>query len=305
MKNSRFFKQAEFLLQILPFFKKEKSFALKGGTAINFFLRDLPRLSVDIDFTYLPVSDRAHSLKDISECLKRTTEQIKGRISGVRIIYKYLPNTENVTGIVFLKNNFSVKIEPNLVLRGSVFEPSELVLCKKAEDLFGLTFSFLSLSKEDLYGGKICAALDRQHPRDFFDIKQLLEKEGITENIRKAFLIYLISHSRPLVELLNPNFIDISAIYKNEFSGMSFKEISLDDLLITRQKLVKLIKDNLTDNDRQFILSVKKGEPQWELFEPGHIKELPAVKWKLANIKRMTIKKHEQAIEKLKIYLDL
>ncbi len=305
MKNSRFFKQAEFLLQILPFFKKEKSFALKGGTAINFFLRDLPRLSVDIDFTYLPVSDRAHSLKDISECLKRTTEQIKGRISGVRIIYKYLPNTENVTGIVFLKNNFSVKIEPNLVLRGSVFEPSELVLCKKAEDLFGLTFSFLSLSKEDLYGEKICAALDRQHPRDFFDIKQLLEKEGITENIRKAFLIYLISHSRPLVELLNPNFIDISAIYKNEFSGMSFKEISLDDLLITRQKLVKLIKDNLTDNDRQFILSVKKGEPQWELFEPGHIKELPAVKWKLANIKRMTIKKHEQAIEKLKIYLDL
>ncbi len=305
MKNSRFFKQAEFLLQILPFFKKEKSFALKGGTAINFFLRDLPRLSVDIDFTYLPVSDRAHSLKDISECLKRTAEQIKGRISGVRIIYKYLPNTENVTGIVFLKNNFSVKVEPNLVLRGSVFEPSELVLCKKAEDLFGLTFSFLSLSKEDLYGGKICAALDRQHPRDFFDIKQLLEKEGITENIRKAFLIYLISHSRPIVELLNPNFIDISAIYKNEFSGMTFKEISLDDLLSIRQKLVKLIKDNLSDNDRQFILSVKKGEPQWDLFEPVHIKELPAVKWKLANIKRMTIKKHEQAIEKLKIYLDL
>jgi len=180
-----------------------------------------------------------------------------------------------------------------------------MVLCKKSEDLFGLTFSFLTLSKEDLYGGKICAALDRQHPRDLFDIKILLENGGITENIKKAFIVYLISHSRPMVELLNPNFIDISAIYKNEFSGMTFKEITLDDLLSTRQKLVKLIKDNLSDNDRQFILSVKKGEPQWELFEPGHIKELPAVKWKLANIKRMTIKKHEQAIEKLKIYLNL
>jgi len=51
--------QVELLLRVLPYVAKEKVFALKGGTAINLFVRDLPRLSVDIDLTYLPFEDRA------------------------------------------------------------------------------------------------------------------------------------------------------------------------------------------------------------------------------------------------------
>jgi predicted nucleotidyltransferase component of viral defense system len=58
MKDTVFFRQAELLLRILPLIYKEYVFALKGGTAINFFVRDLLRLSVDIDLTYLPLKNR-------------------------------------------------------------------------------------------------------------------------------------------------------------------------------------------------------------------------------------------------------
>lgn len=55
----------------VPFVATEKEFALKGGTAINLFIRDMPRLSVDIDLTYVPVADRATSLKAIDAGMKR------------------------------------------------------------------------------------------------------------------------------------------------------------------------------------------------------------------------------------------
>jgi len=305
MKDSLFFRQAELLLQILPYFKKQKVFALKGGTALNFFFQDLPRLSVDIDFTYLPVNDRELALTEISESLKQTSDEIQSKIPNIQITFKYLSNSEKIIGAIFHSKNVSVKVEPNIVLRGFVFKPIEKPLCKEVQNLFELSFSFMTLSKEDLYGGKICAALDRQHPRDLFDVKILLEKDGFTENIRKSFIVYLISHSRPIIELLNPNFIDISDIFNNEFSGMTREPINLKELLDVRIRLIKLIQDSLTEKERQFILSIKMGDPTWDLLEINHVKDLPAVKWKLANIKKMESKKHTAAVEKLQKFLGL
>ena len=68
MKSSPFFKQVELLLRTLPYIAAEKCFALKGGTAINLFVRDMPRLSVDVDLTYLPVEPREESLGKIGYC---------------------------------------------------------------------------------------------------------------------------------------------------------------------------------------------------------------------------------------------
>ena len=82
MKDTVFFKQAELLLRILPLIYKEQEFALKGGTAINFFVQDLPRLSVDIDLTYLPVNDRDFALNEIRSILLLISEGIKKRIPG-------------------------------------------------------------------------------------------------------------------------------------------------------------------------------------------------------------------------------
>jgi len=305
MQDTKFYKQAELLLQILPFLKRGNTFALKGGTALNFFIRDLPRLSVDIDLTYLPIKDRDASFLDISTHLKESAEWIISNLNDVQVHYKYAQNSETVIGFVLLRNNITVKVEPNLVIRGAVYKPEELTLCRKAQDMFGLSLSFVLLSKEDLYGGKICAALDRQHPRDLYDIKLLLENENINEKIRKAFIVYLCSHSRPMVELLNPNLIDIKKTFENEFYGMTFHPVNLDELLDTRKKLIRLIKSDLSEKERRFILSVKLSEPEWELLEIDHIEALPAVNWKLQNIRQMNPKKHKQAVNKLKDYLEL
>ncbi len=82
MRDTVFFRQAELLLKMLPLIYREDMFALKGGTAINFFIRDLPRLSVDIDLTYLPVNERGFALDDINRALIRVSEENKRRIPG-------------------------------------------------------------------------------------------------------------------------------------------------------------------------------------------------------------------------------
>ncbi|WP_255762633.1 nucleotidyl transferase AbiEii/AbiGii toxin family protein [Halomonas alkalisoli] len=72
------------LVRILPYVAEEDIFALKGGTAINLFYRDLPRLSVDIDLTYLPIKDRVESLAEINDAMDRIATAIERGISGVR-----------------------------------------------------------------------------------------------------------------------------------------------------------------------------------------------------------------------------
>ena len=85
MKDTRFFIQAELLLQIIPFFSNVQIFALKDGTAINFFIRNLPRLSVDIDLAYLPVTDREKTIADISMALEKIAELIPQRLFVTQI----------------------------------------------------------------------------------------------------------------------------------------------------------------------------------------------------------------------------
>jgi predicted nucleotidyltransferase component of viral defense system len=305
LKDTRFFKQAELLLQLLPFFSRDNIFAIKGGTAINFFIRDLPRLSVDIDLAYLPINDREKAIAEISTVLEKAAELMLQRLAKLQIKKKYLSNSQHTVALLIKKGDVSVKIEPNLVIRGAVFPSEKRVLCERAEILFEQSVTANTLSFADIYAGKICAALDRQHPRDLFDIKLLLEGEGLTDEIRKAFIVYLISHSRPMVELLDPNFIDISRTYENEFRGMSTEEISLKDLIQTRTSLVELIKEKLTTNERRFILSVKQRKPQWGLLDIEHIPDLPAVKWKMINLGKMDSSKQQKAAKRLQDFLGL
>jgi hypothetical protein len=68
-----------------------------------------------------------------------------------------------------------------------------------------------------------------------FDVKILLDNEGITDAIRKAFVVYLASHDRPMHELLDPKRKDVRRIYENEFAGMSIEDIAYRDLTSIRQ----------------------------------------------------------------------
>jgi hypothetical protein len=161
------------------------------------------------------------------------------------------------------------------------------------------------MAEPDIYGGKICAALDRQHPRDLFDIKLLLESTGLTHDIRRAFVIYLAGHDRPIGELLDPQFKDISQLHLSQFSGMARTEVTLDELYTTRQRLVQIIRKELDPAERQFLLSIKRGEPDWDILGINHIKELPAIQWKLQNLAKMEKSKHKTAVDKLRKILDI
>ena len=288
--------QVQLLVRVLPHIAKEESLALKGGTALNLFIRDLPRLSVDIDLVYLPVEDRQASLAKIDRCFENIISSIQNNIQDVYLV-KSADNR-----IIVRQGNTQIKIEISPVLRGSVYPAKLMEITDQAEEQFGYA-EIQVLSFNDLYGGKICAALDRQHPRDLFDIKLLLENEGISRELFETFLVYLISHNRPIVELLDPVLSDLNDIFENEFVTMTESEIALEELEETRAKLVKIIHSSLTEQDKEFLISFKKRKPDWSLFELENISELPAVKWKLVNLDSMDDKKHQTAVKKLEEFL--
>jgi len=295
LKDS-FLRQAGLILRILPLIHQEQVFALKGGSAINFFVRDLPRLSVDVDLVYLPVTERTEALAEISQRLHRIAEKIRRMFSPVEI-------QEAGLKLILRLGEATVKIEPNQVLRGSVHPAEVKELVPEAQKVFEVSVDMRTLSVAELYGGKICAALDRQHPRDFFDVKLLLDQEGLTEGIRKAFVVYLIAHHRPMSELLDPRFSDMRQVFENEFLGMTRIPCEYEDLVETRVQLVKLIRSSLTGKEKEFIASIQEGNPQWDLLRLSDIDRLPAVRWKLLNVAKMNSSKKKQEVQKLRAYL--
>jgi predicted nucleotidyltransferase component of viral defense system len=279
---------------------------LKGGTAINLFVRDMPRLSVDIDLAYLPVDEpRETALKKSSEALGRIADAIKKTIMGTRVQESRAREPERVIRLIVSTGPTRIKIEPNEVIRGSVFPSEERELSRRAEEMFELSVSARALSLADLYGGKLCAALDRQHPRDLFDVKILLDNEGITDDIRRAFVVYLASHDRPMHELLDPKRKDLRRIYENEFAGMPIEEVAYKDLIAAREKLIEALKKDLTDDEKTFLVSIKAGEPNWSVMGLKGIENLPALQWKLLNIQKMSTKKRGELLVKLKRTLGL
>jgi predicted nucleotidyltransferase component of viral defense system len=303
-RNNLYFKQAELLVRIIPFVAEETCFAIKGGTAINLFIRDLPRLSVDIDLVYLPVQDRNSSLTAIDKALKTIAENASSAIRALRITPAKLSGTDKTIKLFIELNHVRIKVEVSPVLRGTVFPAEILEVTSNVSDLLGYAEAPV-VSIPDLYAGKICAALDRQHPRDLFDILYLLNNEGITESIFKAFIVYLISHSRPISEIINPNLKDLSVVFPREFKGMTMEDVSLDDLYKTREQLIHIISRLLTESDKKFLISFKSGRPDWSLLGIDGVKNLPAVKWKLQNIINMQDSKRGNAVNNLKDVLEL
>ncbi|MET0044099.1 MAG: nucleotidyl transferase AbiEii/AbiGii toxin family protein [Candidatus Thiodiazotropha sp. 6PLUC3] len=297
-RNSIYYKQVQRLRQVLPFVAKQDCFALKGGTAINLFVREFPRLSVDVDLVYLPIIGRDEALQEISEALDAICADLKAVFKDVELTEAY-KSKRDALRLIVARNGVQIKVELSPVLRGTVYEPQIMEVCAAVEDEFGYVEGPV-VALADLYSGKICAALDRQHPRDLFDVKWLLENEGLTDEIRKALLVYISSHNRPIAELLRPQYKDISAIYAGEFANMAKTELPLEELVAVRERLVELIHQGLTDSEKGFLLSFKNREPDWALLGLEGVDKLPAIKWKQINLAKMPNDKHKQAFEKLK-----
>jgi predicted nucleotidyltransferase component of viral defense system len=308
MRDSPFYTQANLMVRMIPEVARERCFALKGGTAINFFWREMPRLSVDIDLVYLPVEGRETALEGISAALDRIVGLIEKHHSDLKVQRSLAHKSKRISKLVVSSKDARIKIEPNEVIRGSVYPPIERDLCGEAEELFEKSATISSLSFEDLYGGKLCAALDRQHPRDIFDMKLLLENEGITDPMRKAFIVYLLSHPRPINELLNPTRVNIEKSFNKEFLGMPLQKVTLEELVSVRERYISISCDSLTEAERRFLLTFKAGGQNWSALGLDGIERLPALQWKLKNIlflKDRNKKKHTELLNRLKQKLEL
>lgn len=297
-RNSLFYRQAALLVRVLPWVATEGCFALKGGTAINLFVRDMPRLSVDIDLTYLPIEPRQVSLQKIDDALLRITDLLQQKVPDCEVIPVPMDATGTLCRLQIHQAGVVVKVEVTPVLRGAVYPPEPREVQPTVGDEFGYAEMKL-VSWADLYGGKICATLDRQHPRDLFDIKLLLENEGMSRDVFQAFLVYLISHNRPISELLAPHEKDIADVFAQHFSGMTREPVNIEELIAVRHVLMDELKSKFTDADKAFLLSVKRGSPDWDIFPLPHVQELPAVQWKLQNIRSMSAAKHKGALNRL------
>ena len=279
----------------MPLVFRIKDFAVHGGTAINLFHRNLPRYSVDIDVTYIPIEDREKSLKAINLHLADLKKAIERAVPGIRVVHK-----PDVWKLQCSKDGTTIKIEVNGTKRGIIGETEVKRICRKAEEEFGLTCFANIVSWEELYGGKIVAALSRQHPRDLFDCR------GITADdfraVRSGFMLCLLGSDKPIVESLAPNLIDQSEALENQFEGMTDEPFGYEDYLRARLNLVDVVNGGLTPTDKEFLLSFESGDPEWDKCCAGDLSRYPSVKWKLQNIVNLrTINptKHQSGLEKL------
>lgn len=292
-------RQVRLLVRTLPLVFQEPCFALKGGTAINLFVRDLPRLSVDIDLTYLPVEDRDTSLAAIDAALRRIADAIEHALPGSVVVRGKGGAQPVIDKLLVRADGAVIKVEVTPVLRGVVFEPEVRPVSAAVEERFGYAEARM-VSHADLYAGKIMAALDRQHPRDLFDVRDLLANEGITPALRQAFVIYLASHHRPMAEVLRANPKDLTQEFERGFDGMTEDPVDLGDLIVARTALITAIVDDMPEAHRTFLIGFKAGAPDWDLIGLPDAADLPAVRWKQLNLDRLEPARRADMVERLR-----
>lgn len=297
--NNSYRNQAALLIRVIPEIALEKRFALHGGTAINMFVRNMPRLSVDIDLTYIPIETRELSFFSISDALNKLKIRIEKSLIGIRVQHKLETHK-----LLISNKDAMIKVEVSPIVRGLLGEASEISLCKKAQNSFDAFCAIQVVSKGQLYGGKICAALDRQHPRDLFDVKHLLQNEGLTQEIKEGFLFRLLSSERTIQDVLFPKYQDQQLALLKQFSGMSTEPFSYQEYIQTRETLLQLIHYSLTKEDKAFILSAKNADPDWSIYD---FQSFPSIQWKqqnLAKIKKENQVKHRKLHESLRNKLE-
>ena len=278
--NSEYARKVEILLRMIPLVTEEGVFAVHGGTAINLFVRNLPRYSVDIDLTYIPLEDRTSSLAHINGHLQTIAQKARKSFPGVHIVEK--PETSK---LLCEYRGRQIKIEVNQTKRGVIGgDVVRKAVCDKAQDEFGLYCEATIVPMTQLYGGKIAAALSRQHPRDLFDVKYM---EYPFEQTREGLLFCLLGSDRPIHESFALSLIDQHDALVNQFDGMSDIPFTYEEFEQTRDELTRKVDALLTPEDKSFLLSFESSEPDWEHFEFGYFQDYPSVKWKLQNLLKL------------------
>ena len=293
--DKSYLRQAELVVRCIPAIAAEECFALKGGTAINLFELDLPRLSVDIDLAFLPATERVTAIAKINAALSRIAGRLQARGVAAR-----LRGTDEARKIVCSANGAEIKIEPNYILRGTVRPARRIELSPKMAGLVGLSAEMTVLSREELYGGKFCAALDRQHPRDLFDVAQFFQRGGSVRDVTDGFLALAMGHNRPLDELLAPHPLNQSATFAVQFAGMSDVPFSLAEHETVFKRLVVEIDEALTQEDRRRLVAFTALEADADIFGIPGLEKLPAIQWKRRNLETLRNRNPRKFAENVK-----
>jgi predicted nucleotidyltransferase component of viral defense system len=297
--NNLYKEQVRLLLRILPVIYREKDFAVHGGTAINLFIKDLPRYSVDIDLTYIPLSPRGESLAEIDKKLASISQQLQRVVPGINI--RPVPNK-----LLCTLGRSTVKIEVNGIKRGIIGPTIEMPLCNKAQEEFKMYCKARIVPMEQLYGGKIAAALSRQHPRDLFDINYM-ETDKI-DRLKQGFIFALLGSDKPFIESLAPHAINQQGALENQFRGMTDIPFTYKNYEYARKKLIAFINAMLSVEDKIFLISFEEGDPQWEKSAYSDFRHFSSVQWKLLNISKLKTQnpaKHRLEMERLKRFLGI
>ncbi len=283
--NRIYLDTARLLTQVAPLVFVDDTFALKGGSAINLFLRDMPRLSVDLDIVFPDHRlSRDRALGRINDAVRKCAERLTGR--GFQTYVPAVADTGE-TKLLVRRGGIEVKVEVNFVMRGTVHPVGMASMRPAAREALLADLEVPVVSLEDAYGGKLVAAMDRQHPRDLFDVLQLFANEGITPAIRRACVVYLACHRRPVHEVLFPALRDIRMEYERNFQGMTTDPVELSDLLTARDRMLHEVQSGLHVDERKFLLSLFSDEPAWSLLGIGHLEQLPAIRWKLQHLGKL------------------
>lgn len=285
MTRERYAAQVNLLVRAIPIIADEPDFALKGGTAINLFYRNMPRLSVDIDLTYLPINDRDAALANIDSAFGRIIERTRKQMHGVDA-QRISGGGDGDTRLLLRAAGAEVKVEVSPVLRSTVAPPRIMRVTDAVEEAFGFA-EMAVLAFEDLYAGKLCAALDRQHPRDLYDVHLLYSHEGVTDDLFRTFLVYVASSPRPLHELIDPNRLAIGRAFAEEFDGMTIEHVPLETLLEARERLIEEVRARIPGPAGKFLLSVHDADPNFDLIGLPVAADLPAIRWKLLNLRKL------------------
>ncbi len=283
--NQNYIDTVRLLLAIAPAVFASGRFAMKGGTALNLFVQDMPRLSVDIDLVFVDHRpDRQGALQAIAQELAAVQVALAGK--GLRAHLPANPSGDDVK-LVVSNDTAQVKVEVNFVFRGTALPVETRSLVASAQDLFTTDLTAPVLATAELYGSKLVAAMDRQHPRDIFDVMHMLDHFGWEKSIVDCFVAYLAGHNRPVHEVLFPKTKPLEPAFTNEFVGMTRDTVELDTLMQMQARLIKELPKQLTPAHRDFLMSLVQGEPAWELMPMQHLRELPALKWKLMNLAKL------------------
>ena len=283
--NQAYINSVRLLLAVAPAIFRRPLFALKGGTAINLFVRDMPRLSVDLDLVH---ADHRPSREEALEQVSIALEAIRNELNELGFQCEMGATSEGSEVKLFIQRDRArIKIEVNHVFRGTVLPVQNRPLVQLAQDTFLTDLQAPVLHPDELYGSTLVAAMDRQHPRDFFDVLELYAVDGLTPEIVECFVCYLAGHNRPVHEVLFANQLDIRSAFANEFEGMTRAPVALDALLEVRRKLFTDLPAALTRKHRDFLSGLVRCEPDWSLMSCQHLQQMPAIRWKLENLARL------------------